>query len=137
MDMFRRARRAFGQEPTPAPLREPTLPDLRPGDAVSFWDGQDDVVENVVRCREEMEGRASTWSWVLLSSGQVLEVAPDANALYIDSTVLQQGGESFYSLTAEPEHGGALKVFEARVRDESIAREPVHVDVLSKHWTLE
>ncbi len=137
MDMFRRARRAFGQDRAAAPLREPTLQDLRPGDAISFWDGQDDVAENVVQCREEIAGRPSTWSWVLLSSGQVLEVAPDANALYTDSTVLQQGGESFYSLTAESEHGGALKLFEARVRDESIAREPVQVTILSKQWTLE
>jgi hypothetical protein len=99
MDIFRRARRVFGQDRAPAPLREPTLQDLRPGDAISFWDGQDVVVDNVVQCREEITGRASTWSWVLLSSGQVLEVAPDGNVLYAASEVLLQGSEPF---TASP-----------------------------------
>ena len=138
MDMFRRARRAFGQTPPAAPpARQPTLQDLRRGDAISFWDGQDDVVDSVVRCQEEIGGRTSTWSWVLLSSGQVLEVAPDANVLYTQSTVLQQGSEPFYNLTAEPERGGALKLFEARVRDESIAREPVTIALAGKTWTVE
>jgi hypothetical protein len=82
LDMFRRGRRAFGGEKPPPPLRQPTLDDLRPRDAISFWDGTDDVVESVVQAREELGGRASTWRWVLLSSGHVLEVASDNNALY-------------------------------------------------------
>jgi len=137
LDMFRRARRVLAREqPSPA-LRQPTLDDLRPGDAISFWDGQDDVVESVVQSREELGGRTSTWRWVVLSSGHVLEVAPDTNALYDQSTVLQQGSEPFYALTTEPEHGGALKTFEARVRDESIAREPVSVTLDGKQWSVE
>jgi hypothetical protein len=138
MDMFRRARHILARDqPTSPTLRQPTIEDLRPGDAVSFWDGQDDVVESVVQCREEIDGRPSTWRWAVLSSGQVLETAPDNNALYTQSTVFEQGSEAFYTLTAEPEHGGALKVFEARVRDESIAREPVSVTLDGKPWTVE
>jgi hypothetical protein len=67
----------------------------------------------------------------------VLEVAADNNALYDRSTVFQQGSEPFYALTSEPEHGGALKTFEARVRDESVAREPVTVTLDSKQWSVE
>ena len=137
MDMFRRARRVVAKEEPAAPLRQPTLEDLRPRDAVSFWDGQDDVVESVIECREELGGRSSTWRWVVLSSKQVIEVAPDNNALYTHSTVFPQGSEPFYALTAEPEHGGGLKTFEARVRDESIAREPVAVEFEGKRWTVE
>ena len=137
MNMFRRARRILAKDEPAAPPRQPTLDDLRPGDAISFWDGQDDVVESVVQCREEIGGRASTWRWVMLSSGQVVEVAADNNALYPESTVFQQGSEPFYALTAEPEHHGALKTFEARVRDESIAHEPVAVTLDGKQWTVE
>lgn len=137
MDMFRRARRAFGKAEPPPTLRQPTLEDLRPRDAISFWDGQDDVVESVVQCREELGGRASTWRWVVLSSGQIVETAPDNSALYTASTVYQQGSEPFYALTAEPEHNGALKTFEARVRDESIAHDPVTVTLDGKDWTVE
>ena len=137
MDMFRRARRILAKGESAPPLRQPTLEDLRPGDAISFWGGHDDVVQSVVLGREEFGGRASTWRWAVLSSNQVIEVAADNNALYSESTVFQQGSEPFYALTAEPEHGGALKTFEARVRDESIAREPVRVTLHGKQWTVE
>src|SRR5438552_4194678 len=137
MDMFRRVRRILAKdEPRPG-LRQPTLDDLRPGDAISFWDGADDVVQSVVECREEIGGRTSTWRWSILSSGQVVETAPDTNALYTSSAMFTQGSEAFYALTAEPEHGGALKTFESRVRDESIAREPVSVLLDGKQWTIE
>jgi hypothetical protein len=119
------------------PLRQPTVDDLRPGDAISFWDGSDDVVESVVVCREELGGRGSSWRWNVLTSGRVVETAPDANVLYTTITVLQQGSEPYYSLTADPEAGGALKAFEARVRDQSIGRNPVGVALLDKQWTVE
>ena len=95
------------------------------------------MVQSVVECREEIGGRTSTWRWSILSSGQVVETAPDTNALYTSSAMFTQGSEAFYALTAEPEHGGALKTFESRVRDESIAREPVSVLLDGKQWTIE
>jgi hypothetical protein len=118
-------------------LRQPTLDDLRPGDAISFWDGSDEVVESVVVCREELGGRASTWRWVILAGGRVVEVAPDSNVLYSPGTVFHQGTAPFYALTSDPADGGALKTFEARVRDQSIAREPVSVTLLDQEWTVE
>ena len=119
------------------PLRQPTIEDLRPRDALSVWDGTDEVVETVVECREELGARTSSWRWNLLSGGRVVEVAPDANVLYSPGRVFQQGSEPYYSLTADPEAGGALKAFEARVRDQSIARNPVGVALLEKQWTVE
>lgn len=134
---------AAGQVPWPGsarstqPLRQPTLEDLRPGDAVSFWDGSDEVVESVVVGREEIGGRASTWRWNNFVGGRMLEVAPDGNVLYSEGTVFQQGSEPYYRLTADPDAGGALKTFEARVRDETVARSPVTVSLLGKEWTVE
>jgi len=119
------------------PPRQPTVEDLRPGDAISFWDGADEVVESVVIGREELGGRASTWRWTILAGGRVIEVAPDANVLYSPGTVFQQGSEPYYSLTADQDAGGALKAFEARVRDESIAKNPVGVALQGKQWTVE
>lgn len=135
-----RARAESGAAPAgqaAPPPRQPTLEDLRPGDAISFWDGSDDVVESVIACGEELGGRSSTWRWALLVGGRVLEVAPDGNVLYEPGTVLYQGSAAYYALTAEPEDGGALKTFEARVRDQSIARQPVSVDLLDQRWTVE
>lgn len=134
-DILRRARR-LGPEPQSPALRQPTVEDLLPGDAISFWDGADEIVEWVVRCREELGGRAAEWRWVLLGD-RMLEIAPDERILYQRATVLYQGSEPFYHLTAEPEDGGALKTFEARVRDGTIARDPVSVSIGETTWTVE
>lgn len=138
LDMIRRTRRLIqgsGLTTHDAP-RQPTLETLRPGDAVSFWDRDDEVVESVIECREELGGRTSTWRWMLLTE-RLLEVAPDENALYDRATLLHQGSEGFYALTADPADGGALKTFEARVRDETIARDPVSVVVDGTEWSVE
>jgi hypothetical protein len=133
----------FGQVPgggrsSPAPvLRQPTLETLRPGDAISFWDGADEVVESVIEAREEMGGRTSTWRWVVLAGGRVLEIAPDENVIYSPGTVFNQGTAPYYALTSDPDDGGALKTFEARVRDQSIARDPVAVSLLDQDWAVE
>lgn len=105
--------------------REPTLETLRPGDAISFWDGENNLVEAVVECVESLGGRTTIWRWNLLSRDRVLETAPDGNVLYTRSKVVYQGSELFHQLTAEPEEGGVLKTFEARVRAGTVAREPV------------
>jgi hypothetical protein len=126
-----------GSRSSQQPLRQPTLDDLRPGDAISFWDGSDEVVESVIVCREEIGGRASTWRWAVLAGGRVLEVAPDNNVLYSPGTVFNQGTAPYYALTNDPGEGGALKTFEARVRDRSIAQEPVTVTLLDQEWTVE
>src|SRR5687768_7868794 len=120
-----------------APLRQPTLEDLRPGDAISFWDGSDEVVEAVVEAREEIGGRASTWRWTLLAGGRVLEVAADEHVLYSPGTVFPQGSAPYYALTSDPQDGGALKTFEARVREQSVARDPVMVSLLDQEWRVE
>ena len=45
------------QTPSNAP-REATVETLAPGDAVSFWDGEDALVETVIDCEEQVGAAA-------------------------------------------------------------------------------
>ncbi|HTD76191.1 MAG TPA: hypothetical protein VK898_01045 [Chloroflexota bacterium] len=126
--MFDRLNRALQQHldpnrPLPQP-RQPTLESLLPGDVVSFWDAGDNLVQAVLECREELNGRQTGWRWNLLDEGRVLEVSPEGNTLYDRTVVLHQSTAEFETLTADPEQGGVLKAFEARVRQGTAARNP-------------
>jgi hypothetical protein len=126
--MFDRLNRALQQHldanrPAPQP-RQPTIADLLPGDVVSFWDGGDSLVQAVLECREELNRRQTVWRWNILDEGHVLEVAPEGNTLYERTAVLLQSSAEFETLTADPDQGGVLKAFEARVRQGIAARNP-------------
>lgn len=105
-----------------APVREPTVETLRPGDVVSLEDGRDLIVETVLECREEVGGRTTVWRWNFLSDGLMLEAAPDGNVLYDRTEVIYQGEEAFQRLVAD---GGVLKSFEERVRAGTAGARPV------------
>jgi hypothetical protein len=68
--------------------------------------------------------RETVWRWNVLDEGRVLEVGPEGNALYERTVVLHQNSAEFETLTADPEQGGVLKAFEARVREGIAARNP-------------
>ncbi|HEY3061755.1 MAG TPA: hypothetical protein VGL99_22510 [Chloroflexota bacterium] len=104
--------------------RQPTLESLLPGDVVSMWDYGDGVVQAVLECREELNRRESQWRWNILDDGRMLSVAPEGNVLYEKTAVLRQDSAEFETLTADPEQGGVLKAFEARVREGTAARNP-------------
>jgi hypothetical protein len=126
--MFDRLNRVIQQHLDPnKPLpqaRQPTVDTLLPGDVVSLWDGGDHVVQSVLECREDLNGRETIWHWNILDEGRVLEVTPEANTLYDRTVVLHQSSAEFETLTADPEQGGVLKAFEARVRQGTAARNP-------------
>jgi hypothetical protein len=126
--MFDRLKRDLQQKLDPdktgPQLRQPTLENLLPGDVVSFWDGGDSVVIAVLECREELNRRQTMWRWNLLDEGKVLEVTPEGNTLYERTVVVHQSSAEFETLTADPEQGGVLKAFEARVREGTAARNP-------------
>src|SRR5438128_814962 len=126
--MFDRLNRALQQhlDPnrTPAQPRQPTLETLLPGDVVSFWDAGDNVVQAVLECREELNRRETVWRWDLLDEGRVLEVTPEGNTLYERTVIFHQSSAEFETLTCDPEQGGVLKAFEARVREGTAARQP-------------
>ncbi|MBI2906876.1 MAG: hypothetical protein HYX92_04370 [Chloroflexi bacterium] len=109
----------------PAREEERGLNSLRPGDAISFWDGADCTVETILNCEERVGERVTSWRWVFLSGGRLLEVAPDGNTMFEGPEVLHQGSAGFQRLTAEAEDGGILKTFEARVREGAVAASPV------------
>jgi hypothetical protein len=126
--MFDRLNRALQQHldpnrPLPQP-RQPTVESLLAGDVVSFWDGGDSVVQAVIECREQLNQRDTVWRWNILDEGKVLEVTPEATTLYERTVVLHQSSAEFETLTADPDQGGVLKAFEARVRQGTAARNP-------------
>ena len=126
--MFDRIKRVLQQDldpnkPLPTP-RQPTVEALLPGDVVSLWEGGDHVVQAVLECREELNRRETIWRWNILDEGCVLEVTPEANTLYERTAVLHQNSAEFETLTADPDQGGILKAFEARVRQGTAARNP-------------
>jgi hypothetical protein len=117
----RAIRDALGSEPS-AP-RQPTLEQLLPGDVVSLWDGDDMVVQTVLDCSEELNQRTTTWRWNLLDENRMLETSSDGTFLYGRTAILHQGSVDFETLTAQQD--GVLVLFEARVRAETAARNPV------------
>ncbi len=126
--MFNRLNRALQQaldpnKPTPQG-RQPTVDSLLPGDVVSLWDAGDHVVEAVLDCREELNRRETSWRWNLLDEGHLLEATPEGNTLYERTVILHQDSPEFETLTSDPQQGGVLKAFEARVRQGIAARNP-------------
>jgi len=126
--MFDRLNRALqgalDPDKTNPRLRQPTLETLLPGDVVSMWDYGDAVVQAVLECREELNGRVTEWRWNTLDDGRMLSVAPEGNVLYERTLVLHQDSAEFETLTCDPAQGGVLKAFEARVREGTAARNP-------------
>ena len=126
--MFNRLKRDLQQafdpnKPAPQP-RQPTVDSLLPGDVVSLWDAGDHVVQSILDCREELNQRVTSWRWNLLDEGQMLEATPEGNTLYTRTVILHQDSPEFETLTSDPDQGGVLKAFEARVRQGIAARNP-------------
>jgi hypothetical protein len=126
--MFNRLKRDLQQaldpsKPSPG-SRQPTVESLLPGDVVSFWDGGDNVVQAALDCSEELNRRETSWRWNLLDDGKVLEITPEGTVLYERTAVVHQDSAEFETLTSDAEQGGALKAFEARVRQGNAARNP-------------
>ena len=139
--MFNRLNRALQQALDPdkgqaVQGRQPTLESLEPGDVVSLWDGGDAVVQAVLVCREELNGRETTWRWNLLDEGRMLAVEPEGNVLYTRAVVFHQSSAEFETLTCDPDQGGILKAFEARVREGSAARHPVIFEYEGKPYRI-
>ncbi len=126
--MFERLKRdlqhALDPDKMGAPRPQPTVETLLPGDVVSLWDDGDHVVQAVLDCREELNGREYAWRWNLLDEGCMISAAPEGNVYYDRTVILHQDSAEFETLTADPEQGGVLKAFEARVRQGLAARNP-------------
>ena len=119
------------QSATPK-FREPTVDTLQSGDAITFWDGEDSIVDTVLQCEEQLGTRRTQWRWNLLRGGRMLETAPDGNVLYPSTEVCYQGSAIFEQLTGDPTNGGVLKTFEARVRAGTVGSNPVFFEYQGK-----
>ncbi|GAC1316348.1 MAG: hypothetical protein NVSMB2_09070 [Chloroflexota bacterium] len=126
--MFERLKRdlhaAFDPSQPGAQRAQPTIDTLLPGDVVSVWDAGDHVVQSVLECREELNGREVGWRWNLLDDGWMISSAPEGQSLFDRTAILLQSSAEFETLTADPEQGGVLKAFETRVRQGTAARNP-------------
>ncbi|MHB1005440.1 MAG: hypothetical protein ACYC3S_07305 [Chloroflexota bacterium] len=115
------------------PRRETTLSNLRPGDALVFWDNTDRIVASVLRCQEELRGRSTQWQWAFLDDGRLIEAAPDGIRLFGGGQVIYQGSAEFEQLVPP---SGALAVFEERVRAGEVGRNPVFFDLGGQRYRL-
>jgi len=127
--MFDRLKRDLQQaldpdRTSPRQRPEPTVETLLPGDAVSFWGAEDRVVQAVLACQEELNGRDTEWRWNLFDNGAMLSASPEGSTFYRRTEVLLQSSPEFETLVADPDQGGVLKAFEARVRQGTAARNP-------------
>jgi hypothetical protein len=124
LDRFGRILRQRQQQPvTPPPATTPQT--LKPGDALILEDGRDFLVQAALDCRETLQDRITTWRWLLLDDGSLLEVLPHVMSLYAPPQILHQGTPAFALLTGQGDQDGLLRVFEARVRGATIAAMPV------------
>ncbi|HTE86449.1 MAG TPA: hypothetical protein VK821_17150, partial [Dehalococcoidia bacterium] len=124
LDRFGRIMRQHNEQPA-APPPATTPETLGPGDALILEDGRDFLVQSAIDCQEELEGRTSTWRWLLLDDGSLLEVLRHALSLYERAEILYQGTPPYALLTGQGDQDGLLRVFEARVRAGTIAGMPV------------
>jgi hypothetical protein len=121
-ERMRRMRKDAGH----APPQETTPATLRPGDAVMLWNGDDRLVQSALECAEHLNGRETDWRWLLLDGDTLLEVTAGHNIYYGESEVIRQGSIEFLRLVGDQD--GLLRVFEARVRDGSMALNPVQFE---------
>ena len=102
-----------------------TPADLRRGDVIVFWEAGDAVVTATLDCWENLSGRQTTWRWLHLSSGAILETLGSDTYIYESTEIIQQGTVAFQRLIGSAAEEGVLQTFEARVRNGTVATDPV------------
>jgi len=118
--------RALRKEKGHPPPVETTPLTLKPGDAIMLWNGDDRLVQTTLACVERLNGRETEWRWLPLDGDTLLEVTAGHTTYYNESEVIYQGSLEFLRLVGDQD--GLLRVFEARVRDGSIAMNPVQFE---------
>lgn len=131
--MFDRLRDSIGgkkKPPPPAAVRLTEKPaDLQRGDVIVLWESGDAVVTATLDCWENLNGRQTSWRWLMLGSGAVIETAGAGDVLFEATVVLHQGSAAFQQLTGSQAEPGVLQRFEARVRDGTVGSDPVTISI--------
>ena len=105
-----------------------------PGDTVSLPDDDCGTVETVYLCSETSgDGDVTRWTWVMLTDGRLIEVAPRGCALYEAPRVLAHGTGRYLDLVAQD---GALVRFEERVRAGTWEARPVRLTFGRRRWRV-
>ena len=121
--------------PDQPPDRE--LHQVKSGDVVALWSGEELLVEQALDCQDNSTGRPATWRWLFLEGGRVISSTPTSAVYYPATEVLHQGSEGFERLTADVNMGGALKTFEQRVRDNVVGSDPVFFSYDNKRFRVQ
>jgi hypothetical protein len=109
------------------------LSTLEPGDAIAFWPDGDHVVVTVFQCEETVGAHTYRWRWMFLDDGSLLECSADGEWRYTEHELLPQGSKRYEELVGP---GGALELFEARVRDSTADDEPVLVRLRGRDYSV-
>jgi hypothetical protein len=129
--------RGNGKAPGPAAYTPPSedrdLAHLRPGDVISIWGDEDHVVTCVFDCAEGIGARRYTWTWSFLDDGSLIEHSADGQWHYSEHQIVPQGS-ALYSDLVGP--GGLLEQFEARVRNDTVADDPVFVMLKERRYRV-
>ena len=131
-----RRQNGHSQEPIPPTgeaISEEDWQRLEPGDAVIFWVKGSRIVQCIYDCSEVMGGQTTSWRWVFLDDGTLLEHSLDGDWHYTDHQIVNQGSALYEELLAED---GALLRFEERVRAQSSGRQPVYVMLREKRYRI-
>jgi hypothetical protein len=109
------------------------LGDLEPGDAISFWGEGHRIVKSVFECSEGIGERAYTWRWIFLDDGSLIEHSDDGQWRYTEHQIVPQGSALFSDLVGP---GGMLEQFEARVRVDRVADDPVWTELRGHRYRV-
>jgi hypothetical protein len=105
-----------------------------PGDTVGLPGDARGTVETVYLCSEPSgDDDVTRWTWITLTDGRLIEVAPRGCALYDAPQVLAHGTGRYLELVAQD---GALVRFEERVREGTWEARPVRLTLGRRRWRL-
>jgi hypothetical protein len=110
------------EDPLRGTSEDRNLADLEPGDAIDFWGEGHRIVTCVYECSERIGVREYAWRWTFLDDGSLIESSLDGQWRYTEHQIVPQGSPLYAQIVGT---GGVLETFEARVRNDSIAENPV------------
>ena len=90
-------------------------------------------VESELRCEEVVSGRVTTWRWLFLEDGSLIEEAPRGTSRYRAHRVFERSHSVYQQLVAQD---GALNRFEARVRTGVVEKEPTYVTLEGREYLV-
>ncbi|MBI3970463.1 MAG: hypothetical protein HY332_04160 [Chloroflexi bacterium] len=117
----------------PVSIEENSVGTLQPGDAISFWGEGNRLVTCVYDCAEGVGERRCHWRWLFLDDGSLVEYSADGQWRYTEHQIVPQGSALYSDIVGS---GGVLEQFEARVRNDTVAGDPVFVELRGQRYRV-